>query len=293
MNMKIGVAKLARDPAFQNIQQSFPSGFSMLNIDWVTFVLKLVLVPTFIGAVSLAGRRWGTTVSGWLVGLPFTSGPVAFFLALEQGTVFAAKASEAIMLGIISVYAFCVVYAHVATRTGWLASAVTGIAAFFVSTFLLEALTLPLSIELLLAVLLLVVSLLLMPHTVSIEAPAEHMRWEIPARMVSATALVFLITGLAPLLGSRLTGLLSPFPIYATTLAAFTHRSQGGGEAAKLLRGLIVGSATFILFFLILSLTIVTWGVAASFLVTVGACFLAHLTSLQILRLRSHGLELS
>ncbi len=66
----------------------------MLEIDWVIFLLKLLLVPTFIGIVSLAGRRWGPTVSGWLVGLPLTSGPVAFFLALEQGNVFAAQASR-------------------------------------------------------------------------------------------------------------------------------------------------------------------------------------------------------
>ncbi|HYB84566.1 MAG TPA: hypothetical protein VED86_04495, partial [archaeon] len=39
-------------------------GSSMIDIGWITFVLKLLLVPTFIAVVSLAGRRWGTTVSG-------------------------------------------------------------------------------------------------------------------------------------------------------------------------------------------------------------------------------------
>ena len=42
-----------------------------------SFVLKLVLTPTLIGAASLAGRRWGPAVSGWLVGFPFTSAPIA------------------------------------------------------------------------------------------------------------------------------------------------------------------------------------------------------------------------
>ena len=46
-----------------------------------TLVLKLVLTPTLIGTASLAGRRWGPAVSGWLVGFPFTSAPVALFLA--------------------------------------------------------------------------------------------------------------------------------------------------------------------------------------------------------------------
>jgi len=49
--------------------------------------LKLVLTPALIAIATLAGRRFGPSISGWLVGLPFTSGPVSLFLALEQGTV--------------------------------------------------------------------------------------------------------------------------------------------------------------------------------------------------------------
>ena len=48
-------------------------------------VFKLLLTPLLIGLVSLAGRRWGPGVSGWLVGLPLTSAPVSLFLTLEQG----------------------------------------------------------------------------------------------------------------------------------------------------------------------------------------------------------------
>lgn len=48
-----------------------------------SLALKLVLAPALIGAASLAGRRWGPAVSGWLVGLPLTSGPIAFFLRLD------------------------------------------------------------------------------------------------------------------------------------------------------------------------------------------------------------------
>ena len=45
--------------------------------------LKLIFVPALIGGVSLAGRKWGPAVSGWLAGFPFTSGPVALILALD------------------------------------------------------------------------------------------------------------------------------------------------------------------------------------------------------------------
>lgn len=46
--------------------------------------LKLILAPIIIGSASLAGRRWGPAVSGWIVGMPLTSGPVIFFVALRD-----------------------------------------------------------------------------------------------------------------------------------------------------------------------------------------------------------------
>lgn len=47
--------------------------------------LKLFLAPVLIGLVSIAGRRWGPAVGGWLVSLPLTSAPVILFLAPNSG----------------------------------------------------------------------------------------------------------------------------------------------------------------------------------------------------------------
>ncbi len=89
-------------------------------------LLKLILTPLLLGGVTLAGRKFGPTVSGWLVGLPLTSGPVSFFLALEQGTVFAAHAAQGTLMGVISLSAFCVAYCWLSLRFGrllcWLGS---------------------------------------------------------------------------------------------------------------------------------------------------------------------------
>src|SRR6202162_5346542 len=84
-------------------------------------LLKLILTPLLLGGVTLAGRKFGPTVSGWLVGLPLTSGPVAFFLALEQGTTFAAHAALGTMLGVISLATFCLAYCWLSLRASMLA----------------------------------------------------------------------------------------------------------------------------------------------------------------------------
>ena len=78
--------------------------------------LKLVLTPLLIGAASLAGRRWGPGVGGWLVGLPLTSGPIAFFIALRDGVSFAGAAAVGILAGTISQAAFSVAYGWLAAR---------------------------------------------------------------------------------------------------------------------------------------------------------------------------------
>ena len=54
-------------------------------------LLKLLVIPGFLLLISLAGKRWGPSVAGWLSGLPVVVGPILFFLAIEQGQLFAAQ----------------------------------------------------------------------------------------------------------------------------------------------------------------------------------------------------------
>src|SRR5947207_15027554 len=83
-----------------------------------TLLLKLIVTPLLIGAASLAGRRWGETISGWFIGLPLTSGPVCFFLAVEQGAGFAAAAARGCLAGAAGEAGFCLAYAIAARQDG-------------------------------------------------------------------------------------------------------------------------------------------------------------------------------
>src|SRR2546430_5844742 len=73
-------------------------------------LLKLLLTPLFILIVTLIGRRWGTLVSGLLVGLPLTSAPVSLFLPIDQGTTFPSRAALAPRTGPIPSAASCLAY---------------------------------------------------------------------------------------------------------------------------------------------------------------------------------------
>src|SRR5262245_41405911 len=106
---------------------------------------QAVLTPALIGVVSLAGRRWGPGVSGWLVGFPLTSGPVAFFLALDHGVRFAAAAAVGSMAGAGAQAVFCVLYGRLARRGRWGWALGAGTLGFAVATVILQTVDLSLA----------------------------------------------------------------------------------------------------------------------------------------------------
>lgn len=217
--------------------------------------LKLALTPLLVGAASLAGRRWGSAVGGWLIGIPFTSGPIAFFLAVDPGPRFAAAAAVGIMAGSASQAVFCLGYSWTAQRLGWPPSLLVATLAFAAATAVLNVLVLPALALFVVMIVVLVVALFLMPGDSSrLAARIDFPRWDIPARMVVATCFVIVLTSAAPVLGPRLAGLLAPFPLYATVLAVFAHRIQGAEPAVGVLRGLLLGLFAFASFFLVLAL---------------------------------------
>jgi hypothetical protein len=239
-----------------------------------SLALKLVFTPMLVGAASLAGRRWGSEIGGWLVGIPFTSGPIAFFLALNPGPRFAAATAAGILAGVASQAAFCLAYAWVARRYGWAPSLLAGSAAFLIITALLNSIVWPAPVLFVTMIAVLAISLRLMPSgpgTPSLPSPSEgegnisYPRWDIPARMVVATAFVVVLTAVAPLLGPHLAGLLAPFPIYATVLATFAHRISGVAPAIGVLRGLLLGLFSFAGFFLMLAELLTGQGIVIAF----------------------------
>jgi len=229
-----------------------------------TTALKLVLTPLLIGAASLAGRRWGQAVSGWLVGLPLTSGPIAFFLALDQGAGFAAAAAAGSIMGALAEVAFCLAYAWLAARRWWIALA-AGCAGFSAVAALLQWLAPPALPLVLVVFAVLVLALSLVPREAERAARSSPPAWDIPARMVVTTALVLAITGFAHVLGARLSGLLAAFPVYAGILTVFAHRLHGAAAAVQVLRGLLLGLFAFVAFFVVLGAALEPLGVALAF----------------------------
>ena len=253
-------------------------------------LLKLILTPLLLGGVTLAGRRFGPTVSGWLVGLPLTSGPVSLFLALEQGRAFAAHAALGTLMGVISLSAFCVVYCWLTLRVGWVLCWLGSWAAYLAGTYLFTLIILPLPIDLLLAACVLSVSLYILPRDsrqASKDMPVTISgTWDMALRMIIATLFVLTLTGAAAVLGPRLSGLLSPLPVFSSIVAIFAHKFEGAAAARLVLRGILAGSFAFIAFYLAITTLIEPWGIIAAFGCALLGALLAQGCSLWLLSKR-------
>jgi hypothetical protein len=250
---------------------------------------KLVLTPTLIAVATIVGRRFGPSISGWLVGLPFTSGPVSLFLALEQGTGFAAAAAAGSIGGVAASAIFAVAYAAMARRFAWPASLAVASVAFGAAASALHAM--PLSSDFPLPLLALyagsltaaMIGIRLIPAPRELGEAPEPPRWDLPARMVVATAIVILITSVAPVLGPQLSGLLTTYPVYAGVLAVFAHGQRGGAAAAQVVRGLCYGIIAFATFFLAIGALVDRSGIVPAFAAAaVGAILVQAMTLTRV-----------
>ena len=251
--------------------------------------LKLMLAPLIIGGASLVGRRWGPTVSGWLIGLPLTSGPVVFFVAISHSEAFAASTVLGTLSGGLALVAFCLSYAWLAVRFRWQIAIIGSLLCFAALTFLMQNVILPLATIFVLVLLVIVAGLRLMPEGARLRTDdSKPSKWDLPARILIGTSFILGLTGIAPLIGPRLTGLLSTIPLYTAILTIFAQRLQGPAGAASVLHGLLYGLFGFAGFYLVLALLLGQISLGLAFTAAILTTLLVQGLSFLVLRQSPH-----
>ncbi len=245
-------------------------------------LLKLTLTPLLIGGATLAARRWGPSIGGWIVSLPLTSAPVIFFLALDHGPLFAANATIGTLVGLGILGGWSLMYVVVARRGPFLA--VAAAAAVFAGLGLLVPLVVGAPFVLLAggALASIALALRMIPAARATRSVKPHAAWELPARVAVGTTLVVSLTTIAPLLGPELSGLLATYPVYVSVLAVFTQLRDGPLGAIDVIRGLLKGLFGTIGFYIVLHPTLLLAGVGPAFLAAVGVAL-----SIQAIAFRS------
>jgi hypothetical protein len=251
------------------------------------FLLKLTLPPLLVAMISLIARWWGPTIGGLLMGLPWMTGPVLVFLVLDKGVPFAIEACTGIELGVICVAAFMLAYGVVSSFARWPASVAAGVAAFGTGAFLIMDVALTLPEAAAAASASLVFAYLVLPRARAPAATAALPWWDIPARMLSTIVLVGAILLTAELLGPRLSGIVSTYPTMVTVISAFTHHQWGRDAVRRLLRGLALSLLVFVVFFLVVGMSMPVVGLALSFVIAAALVLVIHAVLLVSMRRRS------
>lgn len=231
--------------------------------------VKLLLVPAFLLLISLAGRRWGPAVAGWLAGLPVLVGPILFLLALEHGPVFTAAAATVSLSAVFGAVAFIVTYARACARASPALSLTAGLAVWCCAALLLTSLPLSNAVSLGIALLALLVAPKLFPR---IRAPILATRlpkWELPLRMLAGAGITLAVTTFAGAIGPAWSGMFAVFPVITIVLSVFSHRASGPAFAATLLRAMIWGMYALASFCFALALLLPRQGIAVSFLAAI------------------------
>jgi hypothetical protein len=227
-------------------------------------LLKLLLVPGLVAVVTLAVRRWGPAVGGWLAGLPIVAGPVLVFYALEQGNTFAARAAHATMTGLVATVIFAVTYGLCSRRLPWYVCMVIGWCVFAVALVALYKLEPGLWVSLVVLIAACVAGRrVLRMHPASRKPRSDegrHLTGDLPIRLVATAVLVLVLTGLAGRLGPAWSGLLNAFPVLTTIIAVFSHAQRGAPAAAAFLNGYLQAIPGFGLFCTVLTIALGSLG---------------------------------
>ncbi|MGF1648946.1 MAG: hypothetical protein ACFCUN_00685 [Hyphomicrobiaceae bacterium] len=233
------------------------------------FILKLTVTPLLVAVMSLIARRWGATVGGLIMGLPWMTGPVLFFLTYEKGLDWCAQASLGAVVAAIAIAGFLLGYAAIGRQTNPIVGWIGGFLGF--ATAGSAALQVPWTLELAIVAgtLVLLATWRLLPRPRTDEMPRPLPWWDILMRMVVSGLMVLLLSAIAEIAGPTTSGLIASFPVILTSVGLFIHYRWGFDALLRLFRGLSLSLIAFVVFFGIVAATVVDHGVEVAYALAV------------------------
>ncbi len=248
-------------------------------------LLELVLAPSLIVVGTLAQRRWGPRVGGLVVGLPITSLPLLALVDLTDGSRFAVAMAGAGLVGVVPQTLALYVWAVELRRRRTGPALLAGLVAFGgLVTGLSVAPPLPAVLAAGGGLVCLILALRRWPAVPAAAAPPDTARTrsalptgsDLVLRLVLAATFTVLIGHAAGVVGPRLSGLVSAFPVITVVMGFLTSRSEGSGAASTFLRAVARGSFPSVTALLALASVLPTGHVLLAFAAAVVAAIVTQ-----------------
>lgn len=233
------------------------------------FLFKVTITPVLVAMMSLVARWWGPTWGGLLIGLPWMTAPILFFLGLDYGEAYAARTSVGVLIGAIGIAAYIVAYVYTARAASWPMSLVAGSISYAITCYLISGNDFSAWLAAVCGVGSLVSAYFIVPKVVDPGGLRFLPWWDIPMRMVATAILVTIITVSAEVLGPELSGIVAGYPVIFSVIGVFTHSQWGWVALAQLARGVAISLTSFVAFFFVVAVTVETIGLVWAFVLAV------------------------
>ena len=232
----------------------------------LALLLRLALAPALVAVATLAARRWGAAAGGWAAATPVVAGPVLLVFVIDHGRAFGSEAASSATLGLISLALFTVAYAQAGARgVPWLLCLPIGWSAFITATVAMSVVAVPTPVALVAAIAAFRALRAATGSGPGLESQGRRLPGDIGLRMLAALGMVVVLGLVAAMLGPRVSGLLAPFPIIGSVMAAFTHITHGREALRGYTVALLKGLPSFALFTATVALALVPLGTIAAF----------------------------
>jgi len=217
----------------------------------ILLALKVLTAPLVVVVATLVQRRFGHAVSGLMIGLPLTSLPLLWLVALSHGATFAGAMSGATLSGTVAQVVVIWVYAALASRLSPTLSMIGALAAFVVTAGFTQALHPSVLVAAVLAGAGFAIALRSWPRTSS--APVAQGRYRLTLRVVLSAGFTLVVVTLAGRIGAGLSGLAAALPVMSLIMAYVTHQELGADASSRFLKGVTRGSFAYVVSMLVLT----------------------------------------
>jgi hypothetical protein len=249
-------------PGKKAIEGSFPNFRRLHNpgmSSWMLLTVKLPLIGLAVWAASMASKRWGHRVGGWLAGMPVIVGPITGLLLVDLSPEQVRQAALATLVCQPALIVFLLVFAHTARWRRWGLSLPLALVAYGVTALALSSLARPEWVTVALALLSPELGRRAMPAlSTHADAPVPLPRSELAWRVAVALGVAAAVLGGASQLPPLWSGVLLAAPIAGAVLPCFTLPRHGADATVRMLSGFTRGQRGFVAFFVAL-LVLLPW----------------------------------
>jgi hypothetical protein len=218
-------------------------------------LLRILLAPLAVLVGTIAQRRFGHAISGLIVGLPLTSLPLLWLVALQHGTAFASSMTGALLVGSIAEAVVLWLYARLTMHLSPTLALGGTLTAFALVAGAVNFLKLSAILAAIITAIGFAIALRLWPSNADQKSPQSG-RSRLWLRLVLSAVFTLVIVSLAGRLGPVLSGLVDALPAMSLMMAFMTHQDHGANASSTFLHGVTRGSFSYVVAMLVLAETL-------------------------------------